>query len=117
MVDCPACGKQFSANENLKFCPFCAATLPSQTQIYVETEKLTQQNPTCSKCGQPLTYIPQYERWYCYNDKVYEEPKIDAPVVTVNGKTFSPYCPTCGHSLALITAYCRWYCFNCKKYV
>ena len=28
-------------------------------------------NPTCKICGGPLTYIPQYQRWYCYNDKKY----------------------------------------------
>ena len=21
--------------------------------------------PTCPTCGQPLTYVPQYGRWYC----------------------------------------------------
>ena len=29
------------------------------------------QIPTCSICGGPLTYIPQYQRWYCYKDKKY----------------------------------------------
>ncbi len=27
--------------------------------------------PTCPTCGRPLTWIPQYQRWYCYNDKKY----------------------------------------------
>lgn len=27
--------------------------------------------PTCSTCGQPLTFIQQYGRWYCYNCKKY----------------------------------------------
>ena len=27
--------------------------------------------PLCPTCGKPLTWIPQYERWYCYNDKKY----------------------------------------------
>lgn len=25
----------------------------------------------CPKCGRPLTYIQQYQRWYCYNCKEY----------------------------------------------
>ncbi len=25
----------------------------------------------CPTCGEPLTYIPQYKRWYCYKDKKY----------------------------------------------
>jgi sporulation protein YlmC with PRC-barrel domain len=27
--------------------------------------------PACSTCRGPLTYIPQYQRWYCYNCKKY----------------------------------------------
>lgn len=27
--------------------------------------------PMCPTCGRPLTWIPQYSRWYCYNDKKY----------------------------------------------
>jgi sporulation protein YlmC with PRC-barrel domain len=27
--------------------------------------------PVCPTCGGPLTYIQQYQRWYCYKDKKY----------------------------------------------
>jgi len=27
--------------------------------------------PMCPTCGRPLTYIKEYQRWYCYNDKKY----------------------------------------------
>jgi hypothetical protein len=27
--------------------------------------------PFCSKCGKPTTYIAQYGRYYCYDDKLY----------------------------------------------
>ena len=27
--------------------------------------------PLCPTCSKPLTWIPQYQRWYCYNDKKY----------------------------------------------
>jgi sporulation protein YlmC with PRC-barrel domain len=27
--------------------------------------------PICPTCGQPLTYISQYQRWYCYKDQKY----------------------------------------------
>ncbi|NHV98199.1 MAG: transposase [Thaumarchaeota archaeon] len=26
---------------------------------------------TCPTCGNPLTYIPRYRRWYCYNCRKY----------------------------------------------
>jgi sporulation protein YlmC with PRC-barrel domain len=29
------------------------------------------QTPVCPTCGGALTYIPQYQRWYCYKDKKY----------------------------------------------
>ena len=29
------------------------------------------QGPVCPTCGGPLTYIQQYQRWYCYKDKKY----------------------------------------------
>lgn len=27
--------------------------------------------PACPTCNGPLTYIPQYQRWYCYKCKKY----------------------------------------------
>jgi hypothetical protein len=27
--------------------------------------------PDCPICGKPETWIPQYQRWYCYNCKKY----------------------------------------------
>ena len=30
-----------------------------------------QSQPLCQTCGKPLTWIPQYQRWYCYNDQKY----------------------------------------------
>jgi sporulation protein YlmC with PRC-barrel domain len=29
------------------------------------------QTPVCPICGGPLTYIQQYQRWYCHKDKKY----------------------------------------------
>jgi hypothetical protein len=31
----------------------------------------TQKTATCPRCGQQLTYIEQYKRWYCYNCQQY----------------------------------------------
>jgi sporulation protein YlmC with PRC-barrel domain len=42
---------------------------PVQT---VQPAPVQQQSaPLCQTCGKPLTWIPQYQRWYCYNDKKY----------------------------------------------
>jgi sporulation protein YlmC with PRC-barrel domain len=36
-----------------------------------QTVGQAQQTPICPTCGGPLTYIQQYQRWYCYKDKKY----------------------------------------------
>jgi sporulation protein YlmC with PRC-barrel domain len=41
---------------------------PAQT-IAQPVQQSTQ--PLCPTCGKPLTWIPQYQRWYCYSDKKY----------------------------------------------
>ena len=41
---------------------------PAQTVAQV-VQQATQ--PLCPTCNRPLTWIPQYQRWYCYNDKKY----------------------------------------------
>ena len=47
----------------------------SQTQSFGTQQTMQQpqqtQTPTCPTCGGPLTYIQQYQRWYCYKDKKY----------------------------------------------
>jgi predicted RNA-binding Zn-ribbon protein involved in translation (DUF1610 family) len=59
----------------------------------------------CPTCGRALTYIPQYNRWYCYSCKAY------AP----RGKAKFA-CPNCGASLRWITQYKRWWCDACRRY-
>ena len=80
-----------------------------QSQQTVQTEvKQESTQPLCPTCNQALTWIPQYKRWYCYNDKKY---------VAVNEKSTQRLCPTCNQPLTWIPQYKRWYCYNDKKYV
>jgi sporulation protein YlmC with PRC-barrel domain len=45
---------------------------PAQASTQPVQQAQTQTNqPMCPTCGRPLTWIPQYQRWYCYNDKKY----------------------------------------------
>jgi len=85
--------------------------------------------PLCPTCGKPLTWIPQYSRWYCYNDKKYvnpvestkkndwEEVSQEEKQPTSKKQASPPVCPTCGKPLTWIPQYSRWYCYNDKKYV
>jgi sporulation protein YlmC with PRC-barrel domain len=47
-----------------------AQTTYQQPQTAQPAQQQSSQ-PLCSTCGKPLTWIPQYQRWYCYNDKKY----------------------------------------------
>jgi sporulation protein YlmC with PRC-barrel domain len=40
-------------------------TMASQPQASAANQ------PACRICGGPLTWIPQYQRWYCYKDQKY----------------------------------------------
>ena len=42
----------------------------TQQQPVQQQQRQTAQ-PICPTCSKPLTWIPQYQRWYCYNDKKY----------------------------------------------
>ena len=59
----------------------------------------------CPRCGRELTYIPQYNRWYCYSCRAYA-PKARSKFV----------CPTCGAALRWISQYERWWCDDCRRY-
>lgn len=56
---------------------------------------------TCPECNKPLTWIKQYQRWYCKRDKMY-------PAL--------PICPSCKQPLNWISEYKRWYCYKDKIY-
>ena len=53
------------------------ATQPQTAQSQTFGPELTTQHsqqsqmPVCPTCGGTLTYIAQYQRWYCYKDKKY----------------------------------------------
>jgi sporulation protein YlmC with PRC-barrel domain len=44
---------------------------PQATQTVAQPAQQQSTQPLCPTCGKPLTWIPQYQRWYCYNDKKY----------------------------------------------
>jgi sporulation protein YlmC with PRC-barrel domain len=51
-------------------------SVQSEVQTQQPTQAAQQQpqqqtQPLCPTCNRPLTYIQQYQRWYCYNEKKY----------------------------------------------
>ncbi|MEA3506862.1 MAG: chromosomal replication initiator protein DnaA [Elusimicrobiota bacterium] len=88
----------------------------------------------CPRCGVPLNYIQQYQRWYCNNCGVYTDPASSAPLPPGNYQGYYPPpastppppprqqaspkrpCPECSTPLKYIDEYDRYYCPNCKEY-
>lgn len=50
-------------------------------------------------CGKKLTWVNEYNRYYCHNCRKY-----------------SPQCPECNKDLSWVVEYGRYYCNNCLKY-
>ncbi len=66
----------------------------------------------CPKCGNPGTFIEQYQRYYCHGCKEYLE--------TEEGVEEEPVrmsCPTCGEEADYIEEYGRHYCYACEHYL
>ena len=71
-------------------------------------------NP-CPTCGRELSYLDQYDRYYCYHCKAYAPSVVKVEAVPAPPRIGKP-CPTCGRELTFIPDYNRHYCYNCKKY-
>jgi len=80
----------------------------------------------CPTCGKDLTWIPQYDRFYCYAEKTYAPKGYAAsssagPAILLGGSGTESHvghyhCPSCGGELTFITQYDRYYCYTEKKY-
>jgi chemotaxis protein histidine kinase CheA len=69
---------------------------------------------TCPTCRRPLSYIQQYEAWYCYDCEAY--PKEEVKRGVVRERAVEKPCPTCGAELTYIPEYRRDYCYSCGNY-
>jgi len=82
--------------------------------------------PACPTCGRDLTWIPQYERFYCYAEKAYaakgySTPPAAGPAIQLAGAGKESHvghyhCPSCDRELSFIAQYDRYYCYEEKKY-
>jgi endogenous inhibitor of DNA gyrase (YacG/DUF329 family) len=76
--------------------------LPATVEVSRAPAKIEHPCPTC---GRELSFIAQYDRYYCYFCQRY------APVARVKGA-----CPTCGATMRWIDQHQRWWCDSCQKY-
>ena len=62
--------------------------------------------PKCPYCGGNVSYIPQYQRYYCYHCQRYVEPVEEKPA--------SVRCPYCGE--AVLPSELEWHIkYACPK--
>lgn len=47
-------------------------TIAAQPVVTQATQVSSTPTPVCSKCGTPLTYVQQYQRWYCPTCREYQ---------------------------------------------
>ena len=78
---------------------------PHATAVRPAVDSRGKARHPCPTCGRELTYVPQYDRWYCYSCRAYA-PKAKAKFA----------CPNCGASLRWISQYSRWWCDACRRY-
>lgn len=81
----------------------------------------------CSMCGGQLTFVPQYQKWYCANCRIYADqvrtfpPPYQQPPGTVPSSPpqapgIQKTCKRCNLPLMYVSEYDKFYCTNCKEY-
>ena len=89
--------------------PVAETARPAEPVVVVQETPTVREIPKvehpCPTCSRELTYIPQYNRWYCYSCLAY------SPVARAKNA-----CPNCGATLRWIDRYERWWCDSCRRY-
>ena len=89
--------------------PVAETARPAGPMVVVQETPTVREIPKvehpCPTCSRELTYIPQYNRWYCYPRRAY------SPVARSKNA-----CPNCGATLRWIDRYERWWCDSCRRY-
>jgi predicted RNA-binding Zn-ribbon protein involved in translation (DUF1610 family) len=94
---CTQCGKEY-------VCPKCVQEVAGK---FVCKECLKKKwfivgpSQTCPSCNGSLTYVPQYNRWYCNNCRQYVQ----------------HICTRCGGNSRFVPKYNSWYCDTCRDYL
>lgn len=79
----------------------------------------------CPNCGKDASYVPEYNRYYCFScakyletDKKTEEMKPKQTVKKPVSMEKPPYvCPKCGEEPMYVDEYQRYFCPSCDEYI
>ncbi len=86
----------------LKFGNYARAFIPASRTPSVVVDL------PCPTCGSPLTFLEQYQRYYCHRCFQYAPEGY--------GDHGAQTCPTCGGILSYVRQYGRMYCYRCNAY-
>jgi len=109
--NCPICGRPVKVDEGYLcldcgteyVCSSCIQNVSGRSickNCLEQKGMVIGSSKVCPKCKGPLNYIRQYNRWYCFNCRIYP----------------AYICPTCGGTATYVAQYDKWYCHNCKAY-
>ena len=98
-----------AATEVILETPVAERSRPAEPVLVVQETSTVREIPKvehpCPTCSRELTYISQYNRWYCYSCRAY------SPMARSKNA-----CPNCGATLRWIDRYERWWCDSCRRY-
>jgi hypothetical protein len=70
----------------------------------------------CQRCGVQMTFIPQFQKWYCTSCGTYSDQMSFFPSYHHPQSTAVNVCKRCNIPLSYVPEYHRYYCNNCKEY-
>jgi len=87
-------------------------TAPAIQRVVYPPPPPTKPTINCPTCGNPVTFIPQYQRYYCYNCKQYVEvpppPPPPPPSQEETVEVSTTQCPKCGKPIQLNAKFCPY---------
>lgn len=79
----------------------------------------------CPNCGKEATYVPEYNRYYCFSctkyletEKKIVEKRPEEPVKKPISSEKPPYvCPKCGEEPMYVDEFNKYFCPSCDEYI
>jgi len=130
---CPMCEADLDYVEEYGawYCPYCQDYQEPRVKEKKKKEKSKKTAPkkkekqvSCDHCGDALSYIDEYQQWYCYTCADYREPRVAAAAgkkkkakgAPAAKKSTAPKCRQCHQPMNYIQEYDRLYCYTCQRY-
>ncbi len=118
-MHCTQCGTLIEPTD--KFCGGCGAPVKAPSSAEKEPPQEqgddTAREPgyKCPKCSEKVTYVEQYQKYWCDKCQTYPEFK-EGPQEPGSGE-YEVNCSECGTKVDYVEQYQQYWCPKCQKYV